>query len=46
LACIFINLSDLTVYGNVAPVTLTCDLKVKLLTVIWKYCVLLITFCH
>jgi hypothetical protein len=28
------KMADLTVYGNVAPVTLTCDLKVKLLTVI------------
>jgi hypothetical protein len=37
-------MADLTVYGNVAPVTLTCDLKVKLLTVIWKYYILLITF--
>ena len=33
LACIFINLSDyLTVNGSFAPVTLTFDLKVKLLT--------------
>jgi hypothetical protein len=32
LASIFINLSDLTVNGNFAPVTLTFDHKVKLLT--------------
>ena len=40
LACIFINLSDLNVHGNFAHVTLTFNPKVKLLTVIWNYCVL------
>jgi hypothetical protein len=44
LACLFINLFEITVHGYFLPVTLTFDPKVKLLTVIWKYCILLITF--
>ena len=42
LACIFINLFEFTVHGIFVPVTLTVDPNVKLLTVIWKYCVLFI----
>ena len=44
LAFLFIILFEFTVHGYFLPLTLTFHPKVKLLTVIWKYCILLITF--
>ena len=44
LVFLFINLFEFTVHGYVLPVTLTFEPMVKLLFVIWKYCILLITF--